>query len=95
MSVRKSGNSRLYFSAHRAIATVTLYQIQQISCDKQIAVTIATALKRKVIVLGPVHSELLAMALAMRKLVKNFANEWAFLAMPANGQCERTLRIYI
>ena len=51
-----------------------------------------TAPKRKVIALGPFHSGLLAIALAMQKLVKNFANEWAFLAMPANAQCERTLR---
>ena len=32
----------LWSSLHRAIATVTLDQIQQISCDKQIAVTIAS-----------------------------------------------------
>ena len=43
--------------------------------------------------LSSVHTEFLAKALAMQKLVENFANEWVefpFLAMPtiANTQCD-------
>ena len=49
--------------------------------------------------LSSVHTELLAIALAMQKWVEIFAKEWVpFLAMPAtansiaNAQCERTLK---
>ena len=56
-------------------------------------------LNAHILVQGPVHTELLA--IAMQKWIENLAKEWVeylFLAMPAknamaNAQCERILNL--